>query len=190
MAMKNAVEVVIGGKVYKISGYESSEYLHQIAVYINDKMTEFQNMDSYRKQTMDQKQLMLNMNLADEFFKAKRQGGQAFRGVGEEGAGALQCASRSHRGPSGSGESAKGAEGEGAGPQAGASAPAEAGPSESERRPEYKSERKRRQWGCGKYKCRKRKYKRCQSGTEIDKRRQTDYGTASLVFRKAETYET
>ena len=73
MAMKNAVEVVIGGKVYKISGYESSEYLHQIAVYINDKMTEFQNMDSYRKQTMDQKQLMLNMNLADEFFKAKRQ---------------------------------------------------------------------------------------------------------------------
>ncbi len=74
MAMKNAVEVVIGGKVYKISGYESSEYLHQIAVYINDKMTEFQNMDSYRKQTMDQKQLMLNMNLADEFFKAKRQG--------------------------------------------------------------------------------------------------------------------
>ena len=36
-------------------------------------MTEFQNMDSYRKQTMDQKQLMLNMNLADEFFKAKRQ---------------------------------------------------------------------------------------------------------------------
>ena len=73
MAMKNAVEVVIGGKVYKISGYESSEYLHQIAVYINDKMTEFQNMDSYRNQTMDQKQLMLNMNLADEFFKAKRQ---------------------------------------------------------------------------------------------------------------------
>lgn len=73
MAMKNAVEVVIGGKVYKISGYESSEYLHQIAVYINDKMTEFQNLDSYRKQTMDQKQLMLNMNLADEFFKAKRQ---------------------------------------------------------------------------------------------------------------------
>ena len=73
MAMKNAVEVVIGGKVYKISGYESSEYLHQIAFYINDKMTEFQNMDSYRKQTMDQKQLMLNMNLADEFFKAKRQ---------------------------------------------------------------------------------------------------------------------
>ena len=40
MAMKNAVEVVIGGKVYKISGYESSEYLHQIAVYINDKMTD------------------------------------------------------------------------------------------------------------------------------------------------------
>lgn len=40
MAMKNAVEVVVDGRVYKISGYESQEYLHQIAVYINEKMTE------------------------------------------------------------------------------------------------------------------------------------------------------
>ena len=58
---------------YKISGYESPEYLHQIAVYLNDKMSELQNMDSYRKQNTDQKQLLLNMNLADDFFKAKRQ---------------------------------------------------------------------------------------------------------------------
>ena len=73
MAMKNMVEVVIAGRVYKISGYESPEYLHQIAVYLNDKMSELQNMDSYRKQNTDQKQLLLNMNLADDFFKAKRQ---------------------------------------------------------------------------------------------------------------------
>ena len=73
MAMKNMVEVVIAGRVYKISGYESPEYLHQIAVYQNDKMSELQNMDSYRKQNTDQKQLLLNMNLADDFFKAKRQ---------------------------------------------------------------------------------------------------------------------
>ena len=30
-------------------------------------------MESYRKQNTDQKQLLLNMNLADDFFKAKRQ---------------------------------------------------------------------------------------------------------------------
>lgn len=73
MAVKNVAEVVIAGRVYKISGYESPEYLHQIAVYLNDKMTELQSMDGYRKQNTDQKQLLLNMNLADDFFKAKRQ---------------------------------------------------------------------------------------------------------------------
>ncbi len=73
MSVKNIVEVVIAGKVYKISGYESPEYLHQIAVYINDKQMEFQNMEGYRKQSTDQKQLLLNMNLADDYFKAKRQ---------------------------------------------------------------------------------------------------------------------
>ena len=73
MAMKNMVEVVIAGKVYRISGYESPEYLHQIAVYLNDKMSEIQGIEGYRKQSTDQKQLFLNMNLADDFFKAKRQ---------------------------------------------------------------------------------------------------------------------
>ena len=42
MAMKNTVEVVIAGKVFRISGYESPEYLHQVAVYINEKLAEFQ----------------------------------------------------------------------------------------------------------------------------------------------------
>ena len=32
-----------------------------------------EKMEGYRRQTSDQKQLMLNMNLADDFFKAKRQ---------------------------------------------------------------------------------------------------------------------
>ena len=73
MAMKNAVEVVVDGRVYKISGYESQEYLHQIAVYINEKMTECHNTENYRKQSGDQRQLMLSMNLADDYFKAKNQ---------------------------------------------------------------------------------------------------------------------
>lgn len=73
MAMKNAVEVVVDGRVYKISGYESQEYMHQIAVYINEKMTQCHNTENYRKQSSDQRQLMLSMNLADDYFKAKNQ---------------------------------------------------------------------------------------------------------------------
>ena len=63
MAMKNAVEVVVDGRVYKISGYESQEYMHQIAVYINEKMTQCHNTENYRKQSSDQRQLMLSMEL-------------------------------------------------------------------------------------------------------------------------------
>lgn len=73
MAMKNTVEVVIAGKVFRISGYETPEYMHQVSVYINEKLAQFQQLDGYRKQSTDQKQLMLNMNLADDFFKAKHQ---------------------------------------------------------------------------------------------------------------------
>lgn len=51
--MKNAVEVVVDGRVYKISGYESQEYMHQIAVYINEKMTQCHNTENYRKQSSD-----------------------------------------------------------------------------------------------------------------------------------------
>ena len=40
MASKTDVQVLLGGKVYTLSGYESEEYLQKIALYINNKMTE------------------------------------------------------------------------------------------------------------------------------------------------------
>ena len=48
MAEKTSAEVVIGGKVYTLSGYESEEYLQKVAVYINGKLNEF---DRDRKST-------------------------------------------------------------------------------------------------------------------------------------------
>lgn len=72
MATKNIAEVVIAGRILKITGYESAEYLHQIASYINDKIALFQNMEGYRRQSTDQKQIMLYMNLADDYFKSRR----------------------------------------------------------------------------------------------------------------------
>ncbi len=72
MATKNIAEVVIAGRILKITGYESAEYLHQIASYINDKIALFQDMEGYRKQSADQKQIMIYMNLADDYFKSRR----------------------------------------------------------------------------------------------------------------------
>ena len=43
MASKTDTEVIIGGKVYTLSGYESEEYLQKVASYINNKMNEYNN---------------------------------------------------------------------------------------------------------------------------------------------------
>lgn len=70
MAKKNAAEVLINGKVYTISGYESTAYLHKVASYLNEMEEEISQVEGYRRLTADEKQLMKNMNLTDAYFKA------------------------------------------------------------------------------------------------------------------------
>lgn len=71
MSEKSNVEVIIGGKVYMLSGYEGEEYLHRVAAYINHKINEFDNMEAFRRLPMDMKATMVELNIADDFFKAK-----------------------------------------------------------------------------------------------------------------------
>ncbi len=73
MEKKNVTEVVIGGKIYKLGGYESEEYLHQVASYLNNKIIELRSLDGYNRLPTAQKSLMLDLNTADDYFKAKRQ---------------------------------------------------------------------------------------------------------------------
>ena len=51
MSSKNTTEVIIGGKVFTLGGYESEEYLLKIASYINNKLAEFGKYDNLRNQT-------------------------------------------------------------------------------------------------------------------------------------------
>ena len=37
MSSKTDTEVIVGGKVFTLSGYESEEYLQKVASYINNK---------------------------------------------------------------------------------------------------------------------------------------------------------
>ena len=46
MAVKTDTEVIIGGKVFTLSGYESEEYLQRVASYLNAKYTELKNTES------------------------------------------------------------------------------------------------------------------------------------------------
>ena len=73
MAEKTSAEVVIGGKVYTLSGYESEEYLQKVAVYINGKINEFDSIGGYQRFPADMKATLLELNIADDYFKAKTQ---------------------------------------------------------------------------------------------------------------------
>ncbi len=73
MASKTDVEVIIGGKLFTLSGYESEEYLHKVASYINKKIEEYSKMDGFKRQSTDTQNMLLLLNIADDFFKAKKQ---------------------------------------------------------------------------------------------------------------------
>jgi|GEM_PF-1376108 len=72
MASKNVTEVVIDGKIYKLGGYESEEYLHQVASYLNSKITEMKGLEGYHRLSAGMKSIMLGLNTADDYFKARK----------------------------------------------------------------------------------------------------------------------
>ena len=73
MSTKTDTEVIIGGKVFTLSGYESEEYLQKVASYINNKMSEYAKVESYKRQPLDMQNVLLQLNIAYDYFKAKRQ---------------------------------------------------------------------------------------------------------------------
>ncbi|MBE5906644.1 MAG: cell division protein ZapA [Lachnospiraceae bacterium] len=72
MTTKSNAEVIIGGKVYTLSGYESEEYMHKVASFINKKLEELSTtMEGYNHLSMEQKALLMELNLTDEYFKSR-----------------------------------------------------------------------------------------------------------------------
>lgn len=73
MSTKTDTEVIIAGKVFTLSGYESEEYLQKVASYINNKIAEYNKVDSFKRQSLDTQNVLLQLNIADDYFKAKKQ---------------------------------------------------------------------------------------------------------------------
>ncbi|MGO5052257.1 cell division protein ZapA [Lachnospiraceae bacterium LCP25S3_G4] len=71
---KNNTEVLIGGKVFTLSGFESEEYMQRVATYLNHKIAECTSCEGYRKQNLEIQNTLLSLNIADDYFKAKKQG--------------------------------------------------------------------------------------------------------------------
>lgn len=73
MSAKNQTQVVINGQIFVISGYESEEYIQKVGYYLNNKLTEIQKLESYKRQSNDMKSILVQLNIADDYFKAKKQ---------------------------------------------------------------------------------------------------------------------
>ena len=73
MADKTDVEVIIGGRVITLSGYESAEYIQKIATYLNGRIVELQKDPGYMKLSSDYRNILLEINVADDLFKAKEE---------------------------------------------------------------------------------------------------------------------
>lgn len=69
---RNTIEVVIGGKIITLSGEEDAAYMNEVAALINEKLEELQKTASYAKLSAEQKQILLGMNLAEEYFREKK----------------------------------------------------------------------------------------------------------------------
>ncbi|TGY96909.1 cell division protein ZapA [Petralouisia muris] len=73
MSAKTSADVLIGGKIYTLSGYESEDYLQRVANYINSKINEFDEMEQFRRLPGEMKSTLVELNIADDYFKAKEQ---------------------------------------------------------------------------------------------------------------------
>jgi len=69
---KNITEVVIAGKIISISGDEDASYMTEVASFINGKLMEIQKTENYHKLSAEYKQILLGMNLADDYFREKK----------------------------------------------------------------------------------------------------------------------
>lgn len=72
MAEKVLLKVLINGKMITVAGYEEEEYLQNISNYINRKISGFSENLEYRRMTSDMKNTLLTLNIADDYFKAKK----------------------------------------------------------------------------------------------------------------------
>ncbi|MCR4785385.1 MAG: cell division protein ZapA [Lachnospiraceae bacterium] len=70
---KSETVVTISGKNYTLLGYESDEYMQRVASYVNSRLEEYRREDSYRRLPADTQNVLVLLNIADEYFKSRVQ---------------------------------------------------------------------------------------------------------------------
>ena len=76
MTDKNDIPVVINGRIYNLSGYEDTDYLQEVANYMNSKIAECKASDGFRRLNAEYQNILLAINIADDYFKVKSETGK------------------------------------------------------------------------------------------------------------------
>ncbi len=70
---KSETIVTIAGKNYTLLGYESDEYMQRVASFVNSRLEEYRKVDSYKRLPADTQNVLVLLNIADEYFKTRVQ---------------------------------------------------------------------------------------------------------------------
>ena len=73
MKKPNLTEVLIDGKIYSVSGEENTEYIQKVAQFVNEKIQEVRTLPGFKRLDEEYQTLLLNLNLADAYFKEKEE---------------------------------------------------------------------------------------------------------------------
>jgi len=68
MPEKTRVDVLISGKTYTISGYESDEYIQRVGLYVDRKMNDVLKANNTLSTSIAA--ILTALNIADDYFKA------------------------------------------------------------------------------------------------------------------------
>lgn len=71
MEKKNSFNITLAGKSYKLRGEESNEYLKEVGSYIEGKYADFSSELSFRTLPMDMQHILMQLNIADDYFKCR-----------------------------------------------------------------------------------------------------------------------
>ena len=73
MDTKHYTEVLIDGRIYTLGGTEDEGYMQRVASYINEMITTLKRQEGFTKQSAEYQTAMVELNMADDYFKAREQ---------------------------------------------------------------------------------------------------------------------
>ena len=75
MESKRTVEVIIGGKTYRLAGVESEEYIQSLARYIDGKLKDLDSKSATSIAYKEAFPIIFALNIADDLFKERENRG-------------------------------------------------------------------------------------------------------------------